>query len=166
MATARIAPGDLGGLDALSVDSVALHLFAERKQPRGVAGYVDWRLCGRLARLLLSDRFRGAIDETLLMPARPWMGADRLFLIGLGDPVKGRFGIEDRIEQAVATLADVGAKRVALGGASFLLEAWLLKARASQFDEVVLLDADGALQGAERALVAAAQKSGFAWSAG
>ena len=164
MGTVRIAPGDLSGLDALAVDSLALHLFAEKKQPRAVAGYVDWRMCGRLARLLLEERFHGAIDETLLMPSGGRLGAERLFLIGLGDPVKGRFGIDDRVEQAAIVLADAGAKKVALGGASFVLEAWLAKAKPGVFDEVVLLDADGALDGAEEALEAAAKKAGFTWS--
>jgi hypothetical protein len=160
----RIASGDLEGLDALSVDSVALHLFQEKKQPRAVAGYVDWRMCGRIARLLLANRFHGAIDESLLMPALGRVGAVRLFLIGLGDPAKGRSGIEERLEQASSVLVDVGARKVALGGASFVLEAWLAKAKPESFDEVVLLDADGALEGAEEALEAAAKKSGFAWS--
>ncbi len=165
MATARISPGDLSGLDALAVDSLALHLFAEKRQPRAVAGYVDWRMCGRLARLLLEDRFHGAIDETLLMPSRGRLGADRLFLIGLGDPVKGRYGIDGRIEEAVAVLSDARATKVALGGPSFVLEAWLAAATPDRFEEVVLLDADGALDGAEEALEAAAKKAGFAWSA-
>jgi hypothetical protein len=164
MGTARIAAGDLVGLDSLTVDSIALHLFAEKKQPRAVAGYVDWRLCGRLARLVLDDRFRGEIDETLLMPAKGRLGADRLFLIGLGDPAKGRFGIDERIEQAITVLADAGARRVALGGASYVLECWLEHAKADRFEEVILLDADGALDGAEEALEAAAKKAGFAWS--
>jgi hypothetical protein len=163
-ATARIASGDLQGLDSLAVDSVALHLYSEKRQPRAVAGYVDWRFCGRLARLLLEERFRGAIDETLLMPAKGRIGAERLFLIGLGDPAKGRFGIDDRIDQAVAALSDAGARSVALGGPSYVLETWLARANASRFDEVVLLDADGALDGAEEALEAAAKKAGFTWS--
>ena len=164
MTIARIAAGDLAGLDSLSVDSVALHLFAEKKQPRAVAGYIDWRLCGRLARLLLAERFRGEIDETLLMPTRGRIGAERLFLIGLGDPAKGRFGIDERVEQAVGVLADAGARKVALGGASYVLESWIQRASPDRFDEVILLDADGALDGAEEALEAAAKKAGFAWS--
>ena len=164
MTSVRIAAGDLTGLDALSVESIVLHLFAEKKQPRAVAGYVDWRMCGRVARLLLDDRFKGEIDENLLMPAGGRIGAERLFLIGLGDPVKGRFGIDERIEQAVEVLCEAGARKVALGGASFVLESWLARAKPDRFDEVVLLDADGALDGAEEALEAAANKAGFAWS--
>jgi cytosol aminopeptidase family protein len=164
MTRARIAAGDLNGLDVLSVDAVALHLFQEKKQPRAVAGYVDWRMCGRLARLMLDDRFKGEIDETLLMPSKGRIGAERLFLVGLGDPGKGRFGIIDRVEQAGQMLLDAGARSVALGGPSFVLEAWLEKAKPDRFHEVVLLDADGALDGAEEALEASAKKAGFSWS--
>ena len=73
--------------------------------------------------------------------------------------------LDDRVERAARMLADAGARKVALGGASFVLEAWLSKAKVDQFDEVVLLDADGALDGAEEALEAAAKKAGFTWSA-
>src|SRR5687767_7138419 len=122
MSRVRIAAGDLEGLDALSVDSVALHLFEEKKQPRAVAGYVDWRLCGRLARLLLQEQFKGSIDETLLMPSLRRIGAERVFLIGLGDQQESRSRLEERVEQAAGVLVDAGARRVALGGASFVLE--------------------------------------------
>lgn len=160
MSRARVAAGDLKGLDALEVDALALFLFAEKRQPTQVAGYVDWRMCGRLARLLHSGRFSGREAEALLMPAQGRMGAKRIFLFGLGAPA----GDVDGIESAVASLVDAGAKQVALGGPIPVLTAWLRAAKASQFDQVVLLDADGALGEGREALETAAKKSGFEWS--
>jgi len=76
--------GDLAGLDALSVDAVVVPMFEGRLQPQGVAGNIDWRLSGRLARLFLAGTFRGAKGESVLMTSLDRLGAERLFLYGLG----------------------------------------------------------------------------------
>lgn len=160
MSSARVAAGDLKGLDALEVDALALFLFADKRQPKQVAGYVDWRMCGRIARLILSGRFLGDPAEALLMPAQGRMGAKRIFLFGLGPPGED----PEDVAPAVASLMDAGAKEVALAGPVEVLAAWLRAADAGRFTRVVLLDADGALERERNALEAAAKKSGFAWS--
>src|SRR5260221_14536712 len=43
--------------------------FADERPLRGTGGLVDWRLCGRLSRLLAARRVTGALGETPLLPA-------------------------------------------------------------------------------------------------
>ena len=80
--------GDLAGLDKIDIDALALPFYEERAQPRHVAGYVDWRLSGRLARLFLSGRFGGRAGEVVLMSALGRLRVKRIFLFGLGRPTK------------------------------------------------------------------------------
>jgi len=169
--TARIAGGDLAGLDALDVDALALPLFAVRAQPQDVAGFADWRLAGRIARLIASGRFSGARDEALLMPGQGRCGAQRVFLLGLGAP---QSPAKLSFDQAVQVLAQAGARKLAFGAPSMaspkdagpvaerFIEA--LGANQAAFDELVLLDAHGHLKEAEASLRRSAKDAGLSWS--
>jgi hypothetical protein len=79
-----LARGDLGGLDALPAEAVALFVFEDVRPLRGVAGYLDWRLCGALSQVLLDGTFTGGEGEALLLPATGRLGRRRLFVFGLG----------------------------------------------------------------------------------
>jgi len=77
-------PPDLRRLDQLRCDVLALSFFQEERPLRGASGLVDWRLCGRLSRLLASGRLGGAAGELTLLPPRPRLPFDKLLLLGLG----------------------------------------------------------------------------------
>ncbi len=77
-------PPDLRRLDALRSDVLALSLFDGERPLRGAAGLIDWRLCGRLSRLLLGGRLGGGAQEITLVPPRPRLPFDKLLLVGLG----------------------------------------------------------------------------------
>lgn len=163
MARLERRSGDLAGLDALSVDAIVAPLFEGATQPQGVAGYVDWRLSGRLARLILSGRFRGSVGESLLMGSLDRVGAARIFLFGLGPADKWLKaphaddvpGILRRASEAgVGTLAlapPVGAN----GSPSALevMKVWRPACAKAEGAPISVLDADGSLAqlfGAER----------------
>jgi hypothetical protein len=71
------------GTDA-SPESLALSFFDDERPLRGAAGLADWRLCGRLSRLIESGRCKGESGESLMMPAGPRLPFERIFLFGLG----------------------------------------------------------------------------------
>jgi hypothetical protein len=80
----RFVAPDLRALDALKCDAIALPFFEDERPLRGAAGLADWRMCGRISRLLLRGRVRGARGERVLVPARPRLSCEKLFLFGLG----------------------------------------------------------------------------------
>jgi hypothetical protein len=65
-------------------DALILTFFKDERPLRGAAGLTDWRLCGRLSRLIKLGRFRGERGETLLMPPGRRLPYQRLILFGLG----------------------------------------------------------------------------------
>ena len=77
-------PIDLAALDTLRGDSLGLFCWSDVRPLAGVAGYVDWRLCGALSQALQSNNFGGDADETLLLPVTGRFGPRRLFIFGLG----------------------------------------------------------------------------------
>lgn len=74
----------LQALDDLKTEALCLPHFEEERPLRGVAGLVDWRLCGGLSRLLLSGQVSGKRGTRLMMPGRPRLAAERLLLLGAG----------------------------------------------------------------------------------
>ncbi|ADO73374.1 M17 family peptidase N-terminal domain-containing protein [Stigmatella aurantiaca] len=75
----------LDGLDALAgVDALCLFVAEDDRPLTGTAGYVDWRLCGALSRVLQQGFFVGAKDDWLLLPSDGRLPFPRIFAVGLG----------------------------------------------------------------------------------
>lgn len=147
----RFVPLDLARVDALRYEAVALPFFEDERPLRGAAGLCDWRLCGRLSRLLLRGRVTGALGEVTLVPARPRLPFDKLLLFGSGpretfdaavfaavsariyDVVEGL-----RLRNLVLSLPGRNHDRVAPGDAI----RWFLEASSSKpkVEELIVLD--------------------------
>ena len=77
---------DLGKWDAAEgvPETLVLPFFADERPLRGAAGLCDWRLCGRLSRMLQSSRVAGKWGEVTLYPPGKRLPWARLLLVGLG----------------------------------------------------------------------------------
>ncbi|MBI3186162.1 MAG: peptidase M17 [Myxococcales bacterium] len=75
----------LEALDALKgVDALCLFISEDARPLPGLAGFADWRLCGRLSRVLRDRFFTGALGESLLLPSNGRLAMPRIFAIGTG----------------------------------------------------------------------------------
>jgi Cytosol aminopeptidase family, N-terminal domain len=97
-------PLDLYKWEDRARDALCISVFDDERPLRGVAGLVDWRMGGRLSRLLQSKRSTGASGESIMLPAGKKLPMTRIFWFGLG-PSKG-YG-EDRLRQDLRWMADV-----------------------------------------------------------
>ena len=75
---------ELARWEEARVDALVLSFFRDERPLRGAAGLADWRLCGRLSRLIKLGRLRGDRHETLLMPPGRRLPFQRVLLFGLG----------------------------------------------------------------------------------
>ena len=77
---------DLGKWDAAEgvPETLVLPFFADERPLRGAAGLCDWRLCGRLSRMLQSTRVAGKWGEVTMYPPGKRLPWGRLLLVGLG----------------------------------------------------------------------------------
>jgi len=77
---------DLGKWDAAESvpETLVLPFFVDERPLRGAAGLCDWRLCGRLSRMLQSSRVAGKWGEVTLYPPGKRLPFQRLLLVGLG----------------------------------------------------------------------------------
>jgi hypothetical protein len=80
----RFAAPDLGSVSELKTEALCLPFFRDERPLRGPAGLVDFRLCGRVSKLIAAGRMHGDVGEAVLMPARPRLFAERLLWLGAG----------------------------------------------------------------------------------
>lgn len=134
-------------------DSLVLSFFSDERPLHGVAGLADWRLCGRLSRLIMKGHCSGKRGDSVMMPAGHRLPFKKVFLFGLGPgkrmdeelflthaswmrDVLGRAGVSQYALQAPGRATGlIGARRAA--------ELWRDQGEAAN-EEVTLIDTPGA----------------------
>ncbi len=66
-------------------ECLVLGIFADEKPPRGTNGLIDWRLNGMISREIKEGRINGTFAEKTVIPFPGRIGAEILFLFGLGN---------------------------------------------------------------------------------
>ena len=80
----RFTTPHLRKLDLVGTEVLVAALAADERPPHGVAGLVDWRLAGRISRLLEAGFATGTLGEVLLIPGKPKLPFDKVVLFGCG----------------------------------------------------------------------------------
>jgi hypothetical protein len=80
----RFANPSLRRLDLFGTEVLVAALASDERPPHGLAGMVDWRLAGRLSRLIESGFATGKTGEVLLVPGKPKLPFDKIVLFGIG----------------------------------------------------------------------------------
>ena len=99
-----VLPLDLARWDETARDCLVLPVFRDDKPLRGAAGLADWRLCGRLSRLLKTNRATAEAGETMMLPPGRRLRFKRVLWFGLGD-AKGYS--DDRLRKDLTWIAGV-----------------------------------------------------------
>lgn len=172
----RFAPLDLPSLDALKTEVLCLTLFGDERPPRGALGLVDWRLCGRLSRLLAHGEFTGGFEQALLMPPPAGrIAAERLLIVGAGSraeldlPRWTSFvqGLVERLRKLRVRTAAVALPHASLPwlSAAQAIDVWLEAAKrgAEGLDEVVLVDTHDARLAMEPRIESARRRALSTW---
>ena len=102
-----VLPLDLARWDETARDCLVLPVFKDDRPLRGAAGLADWRLCGKLSRLVKGSRASAEAGETLLLPPGRRLRFRRILWFGLGD---ARNYSEDRFRKDLAWIVDVVTK--------------------------------------------------------
>ena len=107
------------GLDALDtltgIEAVCCFVVEDERPLSGANGFLDWRLCGQLSKVLGSGFFVGAPGDKLLLPTAGRVPATRVFAVGLGrSTAVTALGLEHALTQAAAMLTKAKVDSVAL----------------------------------------------------
>ena len=99
-----VLPLDLARWDETARDTLVLPVFKDDRPLRGAAGLADWRLCGRLSRLVKANKASADAGETLMLPPGRRLRFNRVLWFGLGD-AKGY--TDDRFRKDLAWILGV-----------------------------------------------------------
>lgn len=80
-----VLPLDLARWDEVRRDCLVLPVFKDDRPLRGAAGLADWRLCGRLSRLVKANRATADAGESVLLPPGRRLPFARILWFGLGE---------------------------------------------------------------------------------
>jgi len=77
--------------DIKKVEAQALVVgcYEDVRPLKGLAGELDWLLCGALSHLLLAERFRGSAGDLALLTPRGKLSVEKIFMVGLGPALSG-----------------------------------------------------------------------------
>ena len=91
-----VLPLDLARWDESVRDCLVLPVFKDDRPLRGAAGLADWRLCGRLSRLIKAERASGeAGEETLVVGRGGWLRLPEELLARAGIGDRARAELDD-----------------------------------------------------------------------
>ena len=137
-------PLTMEAVDQADAEALCLFIGADERPLTGLAGLADWRLCGRLSRMIRAGMVTGSGGEALLTPPGTRLSFKKLFVFGLGD-ARSEDELAGRVSEALRRLSQAGVRDAALQ-----LPAKLAPERGVR----TLMEGDGALA---RALVFASE---------
>jgi hypothetical protein len=106
---------EAGPIERARADLVIVSFASGERPLRGAAGRADWRLCGRLSRLLAERRVEGHAGEAVLLPGGGGLRAPLLLALGRGPAAAfGPAAAAAFARDAVARGLALGAKTLAL----------------------------------------------------
>jgi hypothetical protein len=106
-------PLTMEALDQADAEALCLFVSEDERPLTGLAGLVDWRLSGRLSRMIRAGLVIGAAGEALLTPPGMRLAFKKLFLFGLG-AARSDEELAGRLADALRRLAQAGVKDAAL----------------------------------------------------
>jgi hypothetical protein len=105
----------LHDVKTVDVEAVVVGFHEDIRPLKGVAGELDWVLCGSLSRLIRKGHVRGALGDRALLTTAGKMPADKIFMVGLGPRDAAAPGsLRAAARTAAASLADAGIGRAAV----------------------------------------------------
>jgi len=137
-------PLTLEAIDEAAAESLCLFVASDERPLTGLAGLTDWRLSGRLSKLLRAGLLKGDAGEAVLTPAGARLGFQKLFLFGIGPSDQSDESLVQHVAEALRKLAHAGVREAAIQ----------LPARLSP--EVGVRTLIDELQGPEKAMLFAA----------
>ncbi len=110
----RIETADLGlaSLDALEVDALAVPVGPDRPLG-GLSAFVDWRLCGAIARAVRGGLFTTEAEEALLVPTGRRLRVPRVFCFGLAREPLDAAGFAAAARRVCDAMARAGSRAFA-----------------------------------------------------
>jgi hypothetical protein len=107
-------PLTLEAVDQAQAEALCLFIASDERPLTGLAGLCDWRLSGKLSRLLRTGLLTGDAGEAVLTPPGARMAFQKLFLFGIGPSGQGDPELIGRVTEALHKLGQAGVREAAI----------------------------------------------------
>jgi hypothetical protein len=99
----------------LEADALIVGFYEDVRPLKGLAGELDWLLCGSLSDLIIKNKVRGSLGDVALLTSRGKVPAKKIFMIGLG-PRDGlsSSSLRSAVRTAVTSASGAGVKKSAI----------------------------------------------------
>lgn len=110
--TVQVAFQDMKKLPA---EALIVGFFEDVRPLKGIAGELDWLLCGSLSSLILTKKLSGALGDVALLTSQGKVPAQKIFMVGLG-PRAGlsRATLQRAARTAAASALGAGVRSAAI----------------------------------------------------
>lgn len=98
----------LQDIKKLETEALVVGFYQDVRPLKGLAGELDWLLCGSLSDLILNNKLSGKLGEVALLASRGKVPAKKIFMVGLGPKEKSSTS-SLRNAARIAALSAVGA---------------------------------------------------------
>jgi hypothetical protein len=105
----------LQDIKKLETEALIVGFYEDVRPLKGLAGELDWLLCGALSSLIIKNKLRGSLGEVALLTSRAKVPAKKIFMIGLG-PKEGLSpsSLRSAVRTVVSSALDAGVKKTAI----------------------------------------------------
>jgi hypothetical protein len=105
----------LQDIKKLETEALIVGFYENVRPLKGLAGELDWLLCGSLSSLIVKDKLRGSLGEVALLTSRAKVPAKKIFMVGLG-PKEGLSpsSLRRAVRTAVSSALDAGVHNTAI----------------------------------------------------
>jgi hypothetical protein len=105
----------LQDLKKLETEAVIAGFYEDVRPLKGLAGQLDWLLCGSLSSLIIHNKLRGSLGDAALVTSRGKVSAQKIFMIGLGPRERlSPSTLRSAFRNAVSTAIGAGVKSIAI----------------------------------------------------
>lgn len=125
----------------LEAEALIVGFFEDVRPLKGLAGELDWLLCGSLSNLIISRKLSGSLGDIALLTSQGKLPVQKIFMLGLGRRVDFSASILHNVAMtAAASVLGTGVTQAALE--------FFLPANVS-YDSVLSALSEGLTQGAQ-----------------
>ena len=105
----------LQDIKKLETEALIVGFYEDVRPLKGLAGELDWLLCGSLSSLIINNKLCGSLGEVALLTSRAKVPAKKIFMVGLG-PKEGLSpsSLRSAVRTAVSSTLDAGVKNTAM----------------------------------------------------
>jgi hypothetical protein len=105
----------LQDIKKLETDALIVGFYEDVRPLKGLAGDLDWLLCGSLSNLIIENKLRGTLGDVALLTPRGKVPAKKIFMVGLGPREKlSPSSLRSAVRTAVSSALGAGVNTAAI----------------------------------------------------